>query len=170
MGKTNTPVFNSRTESSRDDWETPPELVENIVSTFNISYDMAASGSNAIADAFFTENDSALDICWKLNERLFCNPPFSLKEHFLAKAVPARNGNEVIVFLLPNTARGARWWIEHVANEADEIINLVGRVNYCLNGEAIKPGANFDSCLVIYRPRMKGYCPGLPKETYCNWR
>lgn len=168
------PVFNSRTEKSRDDWETPPILARKIVDKFSIEWDMACSTDNRIVAKGFTKEHSALNVDWySLKGNLFCNPPFVAKEDFLAKMeTPQHRTRNTTVFLLPNNARGTKWWFRYVALRADEVINLIGRVNYCLDKKPIKPGANFDSCLVVYRPHyvLDHHLTGFPKETYWDWR
>jgi hypothetical protein len=140
--------------------------------------DAAASQANSIApDYLGLEDPEVFPGCfgdalkhphWGRWGKVFCNPPFSLKEEFLARGVASRYINDLILFVLPNNSRETSWWRQYVLL-ADEIINLSPRVNYYLDGKEVK-GVGFPTCLAIYRPRIDGVDYGLPKELYWRWR
>lgn len=157
----------------RDDYETPPELFKKLDDCFRFDLDAAASVSNAYCSEYWSkggEPDALEGDDWDCVRALsiFCNPPFSKKEEFLKRGIASRNDNYVTVFLLPNNARSTKWWNDYIVH-ADLLINLTPRVNYCINAIE-KKGVAFDSCAVVYYPRIKGIRYGLPKEVYWNWK
>ncbi len=159
-------VYNSRTKTSKDDWETPPELFLPLDKVFKFNYDAAASKENTLCNKF---NDDAFNTSWGSDKRIWCNPPFSAKEGFLKRALEFRQKNQHIVFLLPSNARETEWWNDIVIPYADEIINLIGRVNFRSNGKPTNQ-CNFPSCLVVFRPRLEEVIYGYPNELYWDWR
>jgi phage N-6-adenine-methyltransferase len=163
-------VYNTRTEHSKDDWETPPELFWQLDKVFHFNLDTAANEKNKKCKNHLAD---ALTEPWGLRRarraRVWCNPPFSKKDVFLERAMQFRNDADHIVFLLPNNSRETAWWNSLVVPFADQIINLIGRVNFYSNGEPTS-GCNFPSCLVVYRPRLKNVNYGYPQEIYWDWK
>lgn len=165
-------VHSGRT-TKKDNYETPPELFSAINRVFRFSVDAAASEENHLCRNYFTEERSALEIQW--TDRVWCNPPFSMKETFLEHGIGFRNNCEVIVFLLPGNSRETQWWRRY-ARQADQIINLSPRVNFNLSGESPKnertgrsSGAGFPCCLLVFFPRLKAEYPE-PSEIYWRWK
>jgi phage N-6-adenine-methyltransferase len=159
-------VYNSRTKSSKDDWETPPELFLPLLKVFRFNKDVAANQHNTLCRRY--ESD-ALNKNWGYHNRIWCNPPFSLKDQFLERALQFRQKSQHIVFLLPSNARETNWWNDFVIPYADEVINLIGRVNFYSNGKPTN-GCNFPSCLVVFRPRLEEVAYGYPTELYWDWK
>lgn len=151
--------------SDRDDYCTPPELFEKVQAAFSIRYDMACTIKTALTKMWERDN---LVVAWPIGTALWCNPPFSNKEAFLKRALLYRNDNHVIVFIVPNNARATKWWRAY-ALEADLIVNLSPRVHYFLDGVPQK-AVPFDSCLLVYYPRLDGAIYGLPKEIWWKWK
>lgn len=152
--------------TNRDDYCTPPDLFAKLDKVFQFVFDVAATKENALTSYFL---ESSLEAEWCGIGPLWCNPPFSNKEAFLKKGVESRNYIiNGIVFLVPNNARSTSWW-RNYALQADLIINLTPRVNYFIDGKEVK-GVAFDSCLLVYYPRIEGVDYGLPKEVYWNWK
>jgi phage N-6-adenine-methyltransferase len=159
-------TYQTRTENSKDDWETPITLFRPLDKIFHFNLDAAADKSNTLCVRFLTD---ALTERWGVHRRVWCNPPFSMKEEFLGKALEERQKQEHIVFLLPNNARETEWWNDMVVPYADQVINLIGRVNFLQQGKASKQ-CNFPSCLVVYRPRLQEVKYGSPQEISWDWR
>jgi len=170
----------------RDEYETPPELFNKLDKIFKFDLDVASNYMNSLCSESFikdsSDGDALDDDLWDCGRHLsiFCNPPFSNKEEFLKRGVASRNYNTVIVFLLPNNARSTDYWCTYVL-QADLIINLTPRVQYLIKGERpqrfdkktqkwIDSGVAFDSCVVVYYPRIKEINYGLPKEVYWQWK
>ncbi len=155
----------------RDDYETPPELFKLLDESFKFGFDAAASSDNALCPVYFSQKGEGALLSgerWQLGKSIFCNPPFSKKDAFLEVAITYRNCNVVTVFILPNNARSTEWWRTY-GLQADLIINLSPRVNYCINGIE-KKGVAFDSCVAVYYPRIWDIDYGLPKEVYWQWK
>lgn len=152
--------------SDRDDYCTPFALYQQLDSVFKFSHDMAATRDNRLTIRYFS--DSLIISDWNRIGSLWCNPPFSNKEEFLKRGVEARDTNIVTVFIVPNNARSTEWWRTY-ALQADQIINLTPRVNYFLDGKEAR-GVAFDSCLLVYYPRIPGVDYGLPRELYWKWK
>lgn len=145
-------VYNTRTENSRDDWETPDWLFQILNREFHFTLDLAASDHNTKCNKYFTKDDNALkqDIT---DEIVFCNPPFFLKDQFVQYAVEYSKTN-TIVMILP-VATSTKLFHQHVIKAA-EIRFIEGRVNYCLNGREIK-GSNFDSMVAVFKNHNRSF-------------
>lgn len=168
----------------RDEYETPPEPFKKLDECFKFEFDAAASSDNTLCSKYFSKDgEDALysGERWQIGKSIFCNPPFSKKDAFLELATVYRNCNVVTVFVLPNNARSTDWWNEYITLHADMVINLVPRVQYLIDGKRpqrfdkkikkwVDSGVAFDSCVVVYYPRIYGIEYGLPKEVYWNWK
>lgn len=91
----------------RDDWQTPPELVEAILAGFfpgrRIGIDVAASPRNALAPAYLTKEHDALRYDWQAladawgvpaDAPIWCNPPYSEKKRWIHHALSMRGISE----------------------------------------------------------------------------
>ena len=156
--------------TTRDDYETPEELWKPIQDFYQLTIDCAASVSLSKFPIYYSEENSFLTCDGRelLGQRCWLNPPFSLKEKFLARVVEVRNIASLFVCIVPNNARETDWWREQVWPHADEIISLSPRVNYFLDGKEVK-GVPYPSCLVIYRPRLNAVY-GAPREICWRWK
>jgi hypothetical protein len=114
---------------SRQDYQTPPELINAVEARFGeLTWDLAASPNNAQVRApyYFTDapgGQSALDADWSLfgrDDLLWLNPPFGSIQHVWAPLV-ARWSKRLpwlhIVMLTP-AAIGSEWFREHVHGKA----------------------------------------------------
>lgn len=164
-------VFNTRTENSKDNWETPPELYSILYRFFGFNLDVAADSKNTKCPNYLKD---ALTDSWRVpgrtTSRIWCNPPFSIKERFLMRALEFRQHTEYIVFILPNNSRETKWWNTLVVPFADQVINLIGRVNFIDRQHPDKKQCNFPTCLVVYRPRLLTIEYGVPQELYWDWK
>lgn len=164
-------AYQRRTEHSKDDWETPDELFNPLNKVYQFNLDVAANEKNSKCVNFLREAFiSKWDIPGSTTEtRIWCNPPFSMKEDFLDRALMYRQKVGHIMFLLPNNSRETAWWNELVVPYADLIINLIGRVNFLYKGKPSKQ-CNFPACLVLYRPRLVNISYGNPPELSWDWK
>lgn len=92
--------------------------------------DLAASQDNAVADAYYDENDDALIQEWAspTGGWGFCNPPYADIEPWVAKAwLEARKGAS-IAMLLPASV-GSNWWKAYVDQRA-YVLLLNGRLTF----------------------------------------
>jgi phage N-6-adenine-methyltransferase len=139
-----------------DDRETPPEFFEPLNERFNFTIDVAASKENAKLERFYTAEEDGLTRSW-LGEHVWCNPPYSEIEPWVAKAW--QSNAELVVMLLPANRTEQKWWqrwIEpgrRVGTLAVEF--LPGRLRFIPPGEdSVKPNSRppFGCCLVIWGP------------------
>lgn len=156
--------------TDRDDYETPNDLFSLVSRFYGLCVDCAASESTAKCQNYYSTERSFLtaDPNEFLGAHCWLNPPFSMKEEFLAHVVSLRNDARIFVCLLPNNARETNWWT-YIWLHADEIISLSPRVNYFLDGKPLKNGVPFSSCLAIFRPRFETQY-GFPREIIWHWK
>jgi phage N-6-adenine-methyltransferase len=137
-------AFQSRTEETRDDWQTPIELVRALGDFFldpcaNCAY------PTRLAHFGFTKADDGLGMPWM--GRVFVNPPYgSSARAWLRKLGEHDNG----IALIPPRL-GAKWFHDIVLSKATAIMFLRGRVAFIspATGQPVK-GNNADSILVAY--------------------
>lgn len=93
-----------------DDRGTLPELFDPLNARHRFTLDAAASAENAKCEKFYTRDTDGLLHSWS-GERVWCNPPFSRPEPWVAKAWhEMRNGCELVVMLLPANRCEQKWW------------------------------------------------------------
>ena len=62
-------------------------MFANLAREFGGFYSGYGSGAdNALCERYWSEYDDALTRDWSLEDRVFCNPPFSLAAEFLAQS------------------------------------------------------------------------------------
>ena len=149
--------------SSRDDWETPPDLFQNLDDEFAFTVDAAASAANRLCSNFYGPDGLypdalAPELIWQ--GRVFCNPPYGrLVGGFVERAIlfVIAGKVEVAVLLLP--ARTDTKWFHYMLKHR-YLVKLRfcrGRLKFQLNGQPIlgandKPvGAPFPSLLAIVK-------------------
>ena len=119
--------------SHKDHWRTPDTLWEAICKRFGTpEYDMAASVGNARCDNYFTAEDDSLSLNWADYGVKWCNPPFSLKREFIAKA-DCGSGYGTIMVLPVDTSTE---WFHDLCGRA-KVYLLKGRVQFYLTEEEI---------------------------------
>lgn len=149
-------AFNSRTETTRDDWQTPIEIVR-ALGEFDL--DPCANALDPKRCALFglTEFDDGLHQSWV--GRVFLNPPYgNAAKAWIAKLAEHSNG----IALIP-PRMGAGWFHRLVLKTAGAILFLEGRVDFIdprtgkpaslsINPVTGKPfgGSNMDSCLIAW--------------------
>lgn len=144
-------------ERPRQEWRTPPDLIDAIRATFGpIALDAAANGANTVGADYLgpshqnPKQRDALAADWSKaagpDGLVFVNPPFSLMGAFMAKAVASR----VPVVALGRAALSTRWAVKLHAN-GWAIVAFEKRINYLPPiGSAIPPyNAPFDSALFV---------------------
>lgn len=100
-------------KDSVDDRRTPRSFFDPLHARHGFTLDAAASDDNALLPRYYTRADNALLQPW--DGRVWCNPPYSRLEPWLAKAwTEMRRGTDLIVMLLPANRTEQRWWHEHV--------------------------------------------------------
>lgn len=112
---------------ARQDYCTPPELLEAVRKRFSVDldFDAACTRENAVAPLGYCYPEvDALTQNWRdlCGLSVWCNPPFAQSGLFAAKAASsqhvtptaARAGVAPCVFLLVQAAVDTIWWDEHV--------------------------------------------------------
>lgn len=139
--------------NNKDVWETPPEEFEIISAAFGgFDLDVAASDANHLCPRYFTEQINALLQSWDPRGRprarplWWCNPPFSLKEAFLRKAIEELAKGHQGAMLLPSSQE-AEWFRKYITHPRRPRIVWPGRIQFLLDGQRPKR-ANADGKLV----------------------
>ena len=137
----------NRNLNNHDNWQTPPELYDELNNEFNFDFDPCP---------LFAEFDG-LNTEW--GDSNFVNPPYSrkLKDAFVIKAIEESKRGNLCVCLLP-VSTSTILFHEHIQPNASEIRFLKGRVRFIgVNtfGEKVSNKAGMhDSLIVIF-----GYSP-----------
>lgn len=146
---------------SRQDYETPQELIDAVEARFGvIGFDLAASKNNSVADEYFDLKSNALDArrSWELPgvEVAWLNPPFGRIGPWAKRCADVRNLRRWTLLLAPLGSQD--WACEHVWGKAF-VLKLRGRVRFV--GE--EQGFIKDLMLACY-----GY--GVSGEAFWDWR
>ena len=125
-----------------NDRATPRELFDRLNERFGFTIDVAAAPHNTKCARFYTAADDGLAQSW-FGERVWCNPPYSDIEPWVAKAwVP---GPEVVVMLLPANRTEQGWWQRLIEPYRDRgtpmVVSLTteflpGRIKFLKPGES----------------------------------
>lgn len=106
---------------SRQDYETPPELLEAVVSLFGeLHVDLAARADNAKAPVFVTPEEDSLSISWErfYGQRCWLNPPFADITPWAKKCALESVTRRLEIFMLTPASIGSNWFAEHVHGRA----------------------------------------------------
>ncbi len=141
-----------------DDRKTTPEVFDPLHERFRFTIDVAASRDNALLPRYFTAEDDGLAQSW-FGERVWCNPPYSSIEPWVAKAWDEQCDAELVVMLLPANRTEQGWWQRLVEphlrrrNPWFHVEFLPGRLRFLAPGDTeIKPNQRppFGCCLLIW--------------------
>jgi len=153
--------YKSKTpESKKDYWNTSDLALSDAKKLLGIEFfsiDVCAkSHKEAKADSFITEDEDALSLDWDFEPWdyfAWCNPPFSRKKEFLAKANEQSNGRKMTVCCMISHEPCTKWWREFVSSKATFVYVPNGRYNF-VDDETKKEihGVNFCSCFVVFTP------------------
>lgn len=136
--------FGSRTEATRDDWQTPLALVE-ALGRFDLDPCANDNSPTRLAATGFVKADNGLSREWF--GRVWCNPPYGNDARlWLAKC--AEHGDAIA--LVPPRV-GAKWFHDVVLDTADAMLFHYGRIAFIDpdTGEPVK-GNNADSVLIAW--------------------
>jgi phage N-6-adenine-methyltransferase len=142
-----------------DDRATAPEVFAEFERRFGgFSIDVAALPRNAKCKRFYSPADDGLAQSWD-GERVWCNPPYSSIEPWVAKAWAS--AAELVVMLVPANRTEQGWWQRHVEPHRDRshrfrVEFLPGRMRFIgHDADGIRPNERppFGVCLLIWGPR-----------------
>lgn len=160
VGKTDTP------NESKDLWQTPQALFDNLNDEFDFDVDVCASEYNFLSPIFFHEEYSALDHEWVSTENwdghfkvrsAFMNPPYSDTQAFLERAAQQAHKHNLTVVALVNANTDTKWFADAV-NTANEIRLISGRIGFIKPDGKKANGNTKGSCLIIWRGNCKTPC------------
>jgi phage N-6-adenine-methyltransferase len=94
-----------------DDRGTRRDFFDPLNAVHRFTLDAAASEANALCDRYFTRATDGLLHSWA-GERVWCNPPYSRLEPWVAKATAEmrHGGCELVVMLLPANRCEQKFW------------------------------------------------------------
>jgi phage N-6-adenine-methyltransferase len=141
-----------------DNLETPWEFFTPLNERFGFTLDACALPHNAKCDRYFTPDQDGLLQSWE-GERVWCNPPYSQIEPWVAKA--HESGAELVVMLLPANRTEQGWWQRQVEPQRRAgslaVEFLSGRLRFIKHGhDRVEPNQRppFGCCLLIFdRPQ-----------------
>ncbi len=139
--------------STKDDWETPQVMFNELNREFNFDLDPASNEFNAKCERYFTEEDSGLLNEW-IAEAVFVNPPYSEVDEWVKKCYYEwKTGNAKTVVMLVFAKTETKWFHKYILPHA-EIRFIKGRVKFELRGIPKDP-APFGSMIVIWKDNQK---------------
>ncbi|WP_279027213.1 phage N-6-adenine-methyltransferase [Gibbsiella quercinecans] len=108
----------------RDEWSTDRSLVEYMVGRYGpYDLDAAADEGNRVCEKFYNERTNCLKRWWGRNKHVWLNPPYSLPDPFVLKAIEQMEHGNQIDILLPSDNSTA--WFRDAQKAAAEIIWIV---------------------------------------------
>lgn len=151
-------LIKSRTkESIKDNWRTSDAAFELARRLYGVPFEQdvcSEDGGAARCERFITPEMDALKIPWLNN--WWCNPPFSRKPEFIAKAVEQAQYGRSGMMLLPYTAT-TKWFRLLVMDNAAAVFVPNRRFHFHHpDGGELKSGSSFESCLVLFNPHFNG--------------
>jgi phage N-6-adenine-methyltransferase len=133
-----------------DHWATPWPIFDAIAREFGpFHLDACAEAHNTKCDRFFSPEDDGLERQWF--GRVWCNPPYSQKEPWLAKARRAVDVElaELVACIVPARVE-AGWWHRQVEGAA-LVRFLPGRIRFIGADGTTSGRPLFATALVVYR-------------------
>ncbi len=156
-------LLNSTTpKESRDDWNTPPWLLDLIREFKPIGFDPAPNETSFVNPIDAAIGCDGLEVSWEDRGLCFVNPPYShgLYKKFCQKAAnEAQKGAEIIMLTPANVETKA--WQQYLWN-ADAWCFPAKRINFYFDGKE-KRGVNFASALVYFGPNVEEFAKVFTK-------
>ena len=150
VNKTDTPP------ESKDLWQTPQSLFNNLNNEFGFTVDVCASASNKLCFRHFSKEKSALENEW-YDGAHFMNPPYSETSMFLLYAADQAKKNNVDVVALVNANTDTKWFSDAVKS-ANEVRLISGRIAFVKPDGKKANGNTKGQCLIIWRGNCKTPC------------
>jgi phage N-6-adenine-methyltransferase len=135
-----------------DTFRTPHSLYAQLDAIFNFTLDAACTRNDCKAPAgfYFDEGIDALTIPWGKN-RVFCNPPFSRKAEFIAKAYEEVINGEcpIVVMILPLNCQSSAVFQKYVKKNF-YYETLQGRIQFIHPGSGESMQGNTTGTTIVY--------------------
>lgn len=149
---------------SRQDYRTPPEFLRAVKSMLEIDAfdaDLAADEHNAVAECYFTEQDSAFDApTWFFGEGWnWLNPPYANIAPWVRRAATEGQIGVQTAVLIP-AAVGANYWRDYVHGIA-MVYFLNGRITFV----GCDAGYPKDCALLLYGA-PESLCADFPYDIW----
>lgn len=130
-----------------DLWSTPQDKFDELHAEFGFTLDACAISANTKCDHYFTPEQDGLQQDW--SGVVFCNPPYSEVDQWIAKAYEASKAGALVVCIV-NASVDTTWWHAYVQPYA-EVRFPKGRWKF------ERPGGKGQSAprptaIVIFRP------------------
>ena len=126
-----------RSNGPNDNIPTPASLYEELNAEFHFDFDPNPINPEGLRDQ---------DGLGKWGKRNFCNPPYSKKEPWIAKAIREKEKGNLTVMLLP-VDTSTKWFHELILPNA-EVRWIRGRVHFT------DQPAPFASMVCVFRPEV----------------
>ncbi len=121
----------TRTKSSKDDWQTPPNIFRRLDDEYHFTIDAAANDENHLCKRYYTEEMNGLEQSWQ-GECVFVNPPYCNKDSWIEYAyrqISNARFDTTVVMLIPDTT-DTKAWHKFIFPYADEIRFTNGRIAF----------------------------------------
>jgi site-specific DNA-methyltransferase (adenine-specific) len=142
--------------SAKDEWATPQDLFDVLDAEFRFTVDVCARPANAKCERYWTPDDDGLTRDWT-GEVCWMNPPYSVLENWVVKALDASRQGATVVCLVPSRT-DVGWFWEYARH--GEIRFLRGRLSFVDDLGNTGP-APFPSVVVVfgddYPPDLRWY-------------
>ena len=136
-----------RTENTKNEWLTPPELIKSL-GDFDLDPCSPIESKRPWPTAKNHYDIETNGLLQKWHGRVWCNPPYDNKicEDFLEKCV--NHGNcMVLIFARVETKN----WFNYIWNKADSVLFIRGRIKfYHVSGEIAANSGGAPSALIAY--------------------
>lgn len=151
----------ARTATGRDDWQTPPEVLERVRALGRIVLDPCTSEENPVGAAiFYTKADDGLALSWfdvtnhtGFDGLVFVNPPYSKAKEWASKvcreAIWQDGGFKSEIVTLCAARTDPAWFYTLCWSTAAAVCFWRGRLRFV----GAPSSAPFPSCLVYHGPR-----------------
>ena len=111
-----------------DEWGTPQALFDELNKEFSFTLDPCATAENHKCPKYFSMAEDGLKQNWG-GQRVFCNPPYSKIDKWVAKAFyETRNDNTLVVLLIPSRT-DTRYFHNYIYGRS-EIRFIKGRLKF----------------------------------------
>jgi phage N-6-adenine-methyltransferase len=140
--------FTNKFVSTKQEWETPPEIFDPLHKEFGFSLDAAADTTNTKCKKFFTEQDDGMMKSWG-RHTVWLNPPYGNPKYkmkdWVKRAYEQSIRGATVVMLIP--ARTNTVWFHDYCFRHGEVRFIKGRPKFI----GCKHGLPWPLAVVIFR-------------------